>query len=333
MPMPSLRTFSSLLLSAISLAAAAQPPAPAPATRTAPPTPVTRIFAPYVDMTKKTQPLTQIKAESGARMFTLAFIQSVDGCVPGWGGTAPIADDTAIAADIAALRAAGGDVIVAVGGYDGKELGEVCPDVPSLQAAYQQIVDKYKIKILDLDIEHTAIEDPVSIDRRNQALTKLAAANPGLQLNYTLGAYPVGLAANAQYLIKSAVANNTPVTVVNLMTMDYGVPVPTGAMGVDAVATAAATMGQLKLLGMTGARIGITPMIGTNDTVTETFTLRDAQDVVTFAKANNWVALIAYWSVSRDNGTCQATVSALCSGITQGPYDFARIFAAFDSSH
>ena len=63
------------------------------------------------------------------------------------------------------------------------------------------------------------------------------------------------------------------------------------------------------------------------------FALRDAQDVVTFAKANNWVALISYWSVSLDNGSCQATVSPFCSGVTQGPYDFARIFEAFDSSH
>ncbi len=327
-----MRSLAALVVSAVSLAAVAQPPAPAPTTPTAPPAPVTRIFAPYVDMTKKSQPLTQIKAESGARMFTLAFIQSVNGCVPGWGGTAPIADDTAIAADIAALRADGGDVIIAVGGYDGKELGEVCTDVPTLQAAYQQIVDKYKIRILDLDIEHTAIEDPASVVRRNQALTKLAAANPGLQINYTLGSYPAGMPANASDLIKSAVANATPVAVVNLMTMDYGVPVPTGAMGVDAVATAGAALGQLKLLGMTSARIGITPMIGTNDTVTETFTLRDAQDVVTFAKANNFVALLSYWSTGRDNGGCQATVSAACSGITQGQYDFARIFAAFDSS-
>ena len=51
---------------------------------------------------------------------------------------------------------------------------------PALQAAYQAVIDKYKAKVLDLDIEHTAIEDPVSIDRRSQALTALAAANPGL---------------------------------------------------------------------------------------------------------------------------------------------------------
>ena len=84
------------------------------------------------------------------------------------------------------------------------------------------------------------------------------------------------------------------------------------------------------MLGLTNARIGITPMIGTNDTVTETFTLRDAQDVVTYAKANNIVALISFWSIGRDNGTCQATVSPFCSGITQGPYDFARIFETFE---
>ena len=288
-----------------------------------------RMFAPYVDMSKLANTLPQIQAASGIKTFTLAFVVSGNPCTPAWGGTAPISADTAVADGIAKLRAAGGDALIAFGGYDGIDLGQSCADVPSLQAAYQTVIDKYKAKILDFDVEHTAIEDPVSIDRRSQALKALAAANPGLQVNYTLPATPAGLTDLSVNVIKSAVKYGTPVSVVNLMAMDYGSPVPAGAMGPDAVAAASAASCQLKSLGL-NARVGITPMIGVNDSEGETFTLDDAQVVLNYAQANsNVVALLAFWSVGRDNGGCSGTVSPLCSGITQKEWDFTRIFQKF----
>jgi hypothetical protein len=271
-----------------------------------------------------------MKADSGTRMFTLAFIQSVNGCAPGWGGEKPVADDTAVLANINELRANGGDVIIAFGGYDGTDLAQACPDAAGQQAAYQLVIDKYKAKTLDFDVEHDAIEDPASIDRRNVALKALAAANPGLKINYTLPTNPGGLTKEALDVIKSAVANGTPVNIVNCMTMDYGYPVPMGAMGVNAVAGVAAAAAQIKMLGL-NAQLGFTPMIGTNDTVSETFTLRDAMDVLMYAKANRNVALLAFWSVGRDNGGCLATVSPTCSGISQAPYDFSHIFQSIEA--
>jgi hypothetical protein len=113
------------------------------------------------------------------------------------------------------------------------------------------------------------------------------------------------------------------------MTMDYGSPVPNGAMGPNAIAAASGTMCQLKSLGLE-ARVGITPMIGVNDTQGETFTLDDAQVVLSYAQANsNVVALLAFWSVGRDNGSCSGIVSPSCSGIAQKDWDFTRIFQKF----
>jgi len=295
------------------------------AAQSAPPTPGVT-FAPYVDISKLTTGLAQVHASSGIRIFTLAFIVSGNGCVPAWGGTRPVATDAAMTADIASLREAGGDVIIAFGGYDGTDLGQACNDRGSLQAAYQAVIDKYKAKCLDFDVEHTAIEDPVSIDRRSQVLKALAAANPGLQINYTLPATPAGLTDRSVNVIKSAVKYGTPVAVVNLMTMDYGKPVPLGAMGPNAVGAASGALCQLKSLGL-NARVGITPMIGINDTPGETFTLDDARVVVNYALANsNSIALLAFWSVGRDNGSCSPTVSPLCSGVTQKEWEFTRIF-------
>lgn len=294
-----------------------------------PPAQLSRMFAPYVDMSKLANNLPQVQAASGIKMFTLAFIISGKACEPSWGGTVPVSADVSISASIAKVREAGGDVLIAFGGYEGTDLGQSCSDVPTLQAAYQAVIDKYKVKALDFDVEHTAIEDPVSIDRRSEALRSLAAANPGLQINYTLPATPAGLTTQSVNVIKSAVKYGTPVAVVNLMTMDYGFPVATGAMGPNAVASASGTMCQLKSLGL-DARVGITPMIGVNDTAGETFTLDDAQVVLNYAQANSSaVALLAFWSVGRDNGSCSGTVSPLCSGIAQKEWDFTRIFQKF----
>jgi hypothetical protein len=288
------------------------------------------VFAPYVDMTKTTLTLLQLQANSGAKAFTLAFLVSGKACEPAWGGTVPIASDTKVAIEVSELRKLGGDVILAFGGYDGLELAQTCTDVATLQAAYQAAVDKYKAKVLDLDIEHTAIEDQASIDRRSQALTALAGANPGLQINYTLPATPAGLTDLSINVIKSAVKFGTPVAVVNLMTMDYDAPVLTGAMGPDAVAAAAGAACQLKSMGL-NARIGITPMIGVNDSAGEIFTLDDAQVVINYALANgNSIALVSFWSIGRDNGSCFGKVSPFCSGIPQKDWEFSRVFQRFE---
>jgi len=311
---------TSLILFLCSVSIVAQPASPSQPSR---------MFAPYVDISKLADSLQQIQAASGIKTFTLAFVVSGAGCIPAWGGTLVVATDTTIAAGIAKLRDAGGDVIIAFGGYDGTDLGQSCPDVPSLQAAYQSVIEKYKVRILDFDVEHAAIEDPVSIDRRSQTLKALATANPGLQINYTLPATPAGLTAVSVNVIKSAAKFGTPVAVVNVMAMDYGSPVPTGAMGPNAVAAAAAAQCQLKSLGL-NAQVGITPMIGVNDSVGETFTLNDAQVVLNYAQANSsTVALLSFWSVGRDNGSCSETVSPLCSGIVQDPWAFTRIFQKF----
>jgi hypothetical protein len=286
-------------------------------------------FAPYVDMSKMADRLSYIQSQAGTKTLTLAFIVGDKGCLPTWLAGSSVASDSATSAAIAKFRSAGGDIVIAFGGYDGLELAQTCDDVPSLQAAYQAVVDKYKLKILDLDIEHTAIEDPVSIDRRSQALAALAAANTGIQINYTLPATSAGLTDLSVTVVKSAVKFHTPVAVVNLMAMDYGSPVLTGAMGANAVAGAAGAACQLKSLGF-NTRIGITPMIGVNDSAGETFTLDDAQVVVNYALANsNTVTWLAFWSIGRDNGGCFAQVSPYCSGLPQKDWDFTRIFQKF----
>lgn len=117
-----------------------------------------------------------------------------------------------------------------------------------------------------------------------------------------------------------------------VMAMDYGFAVDNGGqMGLDATNAASATESQVQAAGLTGTTIGVTPMIGVNDTNTEIFQLSDANTLLNFVNANSYVARISMWSVARDNGGCagQGFASPTCSGISQTNYAFSQLFETF----
>ncbi len=80
--------------------------------------------------------------------------------------------------------------------------------------------------------------------------------------------------------------------------------------------------------------VGITPMIGRNDESDETFSTSNASKVLAFAQANK-IGELAFWAVSRDNGSCPGQTGGStdnCSGISQSNYAFTNIFKPFTSS-
>ncbi len=308
-----------------------------------PPPPGAKVFAPYVDMglTADWQLLT-IQQQSGIKVFTLGFIVGNGGCTPTWGGVgATVANDTlpngtTILSLVQGVRAAGGDVIISFGGASGTELAQGCSTVSSLQAAYQSVLNKYSVNSstpvrLDFDIEGGATTDQTSINRRNQALVGLKAANPGLVISYTLPVLPTGLVASGVNILNSVKSSGLSLNVVNIMAMDYGSANDNGGqMGLSAQQAASNTHNQVVAAGLT-ASIGVTPMIGINDVNTEIFQLADAQSLVNFANANNYISRISMWSVARDNGSCanQGFASPVCSGISQSNWAFSNIFKPF----
>ena len=323
----------------------------------------TRIFAPYQDMslTGTSAGVTQnflpaVSAASGIKHFTMAFISSAgNACTPEWGGVGPIANDYTFTEYIKQLREHGGDIIISFGGYsadttiaDGGgpdyELGYGggCTTVEQLQAAYQAVVDKYSIDrdhpvALDFDIEGDAINSPVlngvnTVDLRNQALARLAKANPGLQISFTVPCAQSGLIQPEIDLVKSVIKFKVPVAILNPMPFDFGSPVAAGQYG--SVVTTAATdvLNQMKSLGLK-AGLGITVLIGTNDESDETFLLHDAQVVEAFAEKESSVRRLSFWEASRDNGSCGNDPTDLddnnCSSIRQGNWEFSHIFEPF----
>ena len=255
-----------------------------------------RFAAPYVE-TWGNATLTDLASATGNKFYTLAFIISGGSCQPAWNGDTPIAQDTHWATQIANLRKVGGDVIISFGGADGTELGDSCTSVDSLQAAYQAVITKYDLKWLDLDIESGAESKTADIDRRNKALKNLQDANPGLHVSYTLGVDPTGLPQDQRNVLANAKTNGTRVDIVNIMAMDYGSC--NIDMGMAAIQAATATHGQIQTLGTTSS-VGVTPMIGVNDTSCEDFTTANATALLNFAQANTYVNLLAFWAIGAD---------------------------------
>jgi chitinase len=297
-----------------------------------------RLFAPYIDMSLVTsEQLLTIQQRSGIKVFTLAFIVDNGNCQASWGGLGQsipndsLPNGTTISSLVEGVRQAGGDVIISFGGAIGTDLSSACSSASQVQAMYQSVIDRYQVKLLDFDIEGFAASSPPAVDLRNQAVRGLKAANPGLIVSYTLPVLPTGLVDAGLNILDRAKSSGLDLDVVNVMAMDYGSANDNGGrMGLNAVSAATATEAQILNAGLSSS-VGVTPMIGVNDTNTEIFGLSDAQMLVEFAQTHSYVSRLAIWSVSRDNGSCagQTWASPLCSGITQDDYAFSRIFEGF----
>ena len=299
------------------------------------------VAAPYVDMGAYPTPsLPGIVAASGLKQLSLAFI--VNGstpCTASWFGDYNTSTGWD-AADIAAVKAAGGDVRVSFGGENGTELAQSCTDVPSLTAQYQQVVNEYGLDWIDFDIEGSAVTDHASIDRRSAAIAAVQAAQRAkgrnLQVSFTLPVLPSGLTSDGLYVLQSAAAAGVTVSDVNVMAMDFGdstAPNPSGQMGTYAIDSAEATEAQVKSVwpSLTDAQayamVGVTPMIGQNDSSDEVFGLSDASQLITFAEQKH-LASLGFWEVGRDANACTGSLSD-CTDVAQTPYEFSKLFAGY----
>ncbi|KAL4419835.1 hypothetical protein ABPG75_006933 [Micractinium tetrahymenae] len=294
-----------------------------------------KVFAPFVDAVLYPTPqLLDFQAATGQKWYTLAFVVAdIIKKVPSWGGVIGM-EKQYLMDQIRNIRLQGGDVIVSFGGASGQELAQVIANEDALVAAYQSVIDLYKLRWIDFDIEGGAVAQPPSIDLRNRALKRIQAANPGLTLSYTLPVLPSGLTAAGVALLANAVLRGVRVDVLNIMTMDYGevaAPNPAGKMGDYAIQAANNTYQQALGVNMT-TKIGVTPMIGKNDVETEVFDQAAARQVAAWAKATPWVRWTAFWSMGRDQwNPAETYVSIHSSSIPQQPLEFTKIFQSYAS--
>ncbi|MGX1474925.1 UNVERIFIED_CONTAM: hypothetical protein RKD50_003733 [Streptomyces canus] len=312
-----------------------EPTSPPTPTSTAAPS-VSTGFAPYVDTSLHPAFDLLASAEStGVKNYNLAFVTDGGGCTPKWGGVTDLASD-AVAQQIGALRAKGGDVRVSFGGASGSELATTCSSADALAAAYGKAVDAYGLTKVDFDVEGGALPNTAANTRRAQAIAKLQSGHPGLDVSYTLPVMPEGLTQDGVDLLANAKANGVDIGTVNIMAMDYG-PAYSGDMGTYAEQAATATQAQVKgVLGLSDSAawnaVAVTPMIGVNDVASEIFKVDDASQLVTFAEAKGLGGL-SMWSATRDkqcSGGAKPSADATCSSIVQDAFAFSKAFAAYN---
>jgi len=284
---------------------------------------------PYIDITMSTPAMADVARATGQKFFTLAFIiGNSAGCVPSWGGTIDL-HDARITQQIADLRALGGDVAVSFGGALGPYLQQTCPSQSAQVGAIETVIDAFHLKRIDFDIEAS-----VPLDTMNKAIAQVQRERAGTVVSYTLMVQgdDYGLTpALGVDLLNNAKSNGVDVGIVNPMTMDFGSSKEWG----DAVISAAnATLGQMaqiwpeKTSSALHRMLGVTPMIGRNDTG-PIFSIADGQKLVSWANTNH-IGSLGFWSVGRDNGGCPGgPVSPTCSSISQSQYQFTSIFGGF----
>ncbi|MFF7402757.1 glycoside hydrolase family 18 protein [Streptomyces murinus] len=310
-------------------------PTPTPTTSTGSGTTASAGFAPYVDTSLYPAfDLLGAADATGVKNYNLAFITDGGGCTPKWGGVTDVSSD-AVAAQIGALRAKGGDVRVSFGGASGSELATTCTSVDALAAAYGKAIDAFKLTKVDFDVEGGALPNTAANTRRAQAIAKLQAQHPGLDVSFTLPVMPEGLTQDGVNLLSNAKANGVNAGLVNIMAMDYGSSY-NGDMGGYAEQAATATQAQVKsVLGLSDAAawktVAVTPMIGVNDVSAETFTVSDATQLAGFA-ATKGLGGLSMWSAARDQqcpGGPKPSADPTCSSVAQDKWAFSKAFAAF----
>ncbi|WP_369169592.1 cellulose binding domain-containing protein [Streptomyces sp. R28] len=293
-------------------------------------------FAPYIDTSLYPAFDMAASAEAtGVKDYNLAFITDGGGCTPKWGGVTDLGGD-AVAAQIGDLRAKGGDVRVSFGGAAGSELATTCSSADALAAAYGKVVDAYKLTKVDFDVEGGALPDTAANTRRAQAIARLQADHPDLDVSFTLPVMPEGLTQPGVDLLANAQQNRVKINTVNIMAMDYG-PAYSGDMGTYAEQAATATQAQVKsVLGLSDSAawkaVAVTPMIGVNDVTTEIFKVDDATQLVKFAQSKG-LGWLSMWSATRDKqcaGGEKPAADATCSSVLQERFAFSKAFAAYN---
>ena len=303
-----------------------------PAAATPPVATATPEVAPYFETsgTHRTNLQTAITAH-GLSSFTAGFVLGKV-CQPTWDDSTVITGTDPDSKLVAKATAAGASAIISFGGQQGTELATGCATQSKLVAAYRSVIKKFAVSKIDFDIEGAGpLNDTATNTRRFTAIRTLEKAFPTLEVSLTI---PVGRSGinsdptygNAVAFLNLAKSSATRIDVINLMTMNYGGAVQN--MGKAATTAATDAMAQIKSIwpSDTYANLGITPMIGHNDSAGEVLSYANAQSVVTFAQ-NHGVHRLAFWALNRDQ-SCGPGVTPpdTCTGVSQQPLDYTDAF-------
>ncbi|MDH6624527.1 alpha-galactosidase [Streptomyces sp. LBL] len=273
---------------------------------------------------------TSVMSATGVKWFTLAFILSDGGCNPKWDGSRPLTGGTD-QSRIDAIRSAGGDVMVSVGGWSGNKLGEKCSSASALAGAYQKVIDAYRLKALDIDIEDTEWSNATVRQRVVDALKTVKANNPGLKTVITFGTTTSGPDSTGVDMIKRAANSGLANDVWCIMPFDFG----GGTTNMGTLTTQAMEGLKARVKSAYGysdatayAHIGLSSMNGNTDDSGERVRVADFKTMLAYAQEHH-IGRLTYWSVNRDRACGSGNDGDACSGVSQQPYDYLKVFTQY----
>jgi chitinase len=246
-----------------------------------------------------------VMSSTGVRAFTLAFILNNGGCSPAWDSGS--LNDAGKTAQINAIRAAGGDVVVSFGGFSGDKLGNACADETALAGAYQKVIDAFDLKAIDIDLEAGEVSQSLKVLK---ALKIIKQNNPAVSTILTLGTGPDGLAGDEAGIPAQAASIGSPVDNWTIMPFDFGSGDATRDHGAATVSASEGLHSQLKAaLGGSDADIyakqGISSMNGQTDTGGNV-TVANFQTMLAYAQQHG-LTRFTYWELSRDTANLDFT--------------------------
>jgi hypothetical protein len=268
---------------------------------------------------------TTVMSATGVRWFTMAFILSNGTCNPQWDGQRPLIGGVD-QGTVNAVRGAGGNVMPSFGGASGNKLESSCGSAGTLANAYQQVINAYGLRAIDIDIEGDAYNNGTVQQRTVDALKTIRANNPGLSIMVT---FPSNQSGPDSSLINRAAASGLTVDAWTIMPFDFG-----GAGQDMAQLTIRATDGLKNAVrnaygysdDVAYRHSGISSMNGRTD-VGETVTQNNFRTILAYASQHH-LARLTFWSTNRDR-PCTGGSADSCSGISQSNWEFTSIFAGY----
>jgi chitinase len=245
---------------------------------------------------------------TGVHAITLAFILNKGGCQPAWDGSGSLTGG-AIVSRINAIRNAGGDVVVSFGGAEGNKLGNACGSASALAGAYQKVINQYKLRAIDIDLEAGEVSQSSKV---LSALKIVKQKNPGVQIIMTLGTGTSGLVGGEAKIPGQAAKMGSPVDVWTIMPFDFGTVGGSADMGKLSVQASEGLHKQLKAAFKTLSddqiyrMQGISSMNAHTDTG-ENVTVAHFKTMLKYCQQHH-LARFTFWELNRDGNLQYAKV-------------------------
>lgn len=293
-----------------------------------------RLAAPYIDMSSWVEPtnaysingapnLEKLQMDSGFSYFNLGFIQpdttkplETDGTIRwGWGGYYSLSPNggnssqyQGILNSLESLRKKGGDYAISIGGQLGAAPWVVTQNQTMLEKFYNEVIETYSLKRMDLDIEES--NQDYSQNITNAKAIKSVQDKTNIEITLTIPIMPSGWEQKQINIINAYLDAGVDIKLINSMTMCYGTGVAENEdYGTASVRAITNSINQLKTIysnhgtllsdDQAYLKTGATFAIGFESNLYPTFTTSMASTIIEDAKKNNY-GLISMWSIGRD---------------------------------